>query len=145
MKRRIKIPLIVIGLIAVILWFSMPSGDDPEAIHSSVISAMFVIVYLLLGIAIITTLTFGLTKVFSNPKSTKKTAFALGVLAIVVAISYGLSTDNEAVVTALAQRGVGTTETTVKTIGMGLNVFFILTLIAVVLMVIPGIKKMLAK
>lgn len=145
MKRRIKIPLILIGLVAVVLWFSLPSADDPEAINSSVINTMFVIMYLLLGIAIVTTLTFGLTKVFSNPKSTKKTAFALGVLAIVVAISYGLSTDNEAVVTALAQRGVATTEATVKTIGMGLNIFFILTLVAVGFMVIPGIKKVLAK
>jgi hypothetical protein len=50
-----------------------------------------------------------------------------------------------AVVEAMSERGVETTEGTVKNIGMGLNVFFILTLVAVVLMVVPGLKRMFVK
>ena len=88
---------------------------------------------------------FGFAKLFSTKGSLKKALFAIGGLAIVVAISYGLSSDNMAVVEAMSERGVETTEGTVKNIGMGLNVFFILTLVAVVLMVVPGLKRMFVK
>lgn len=145
MNRLVKILLIVIGLVAVGLWFSLPSGEDPNAIHSTAINAMIFIMYSLLAIAAVSTLAFGFAKWFSNPERIKKMAFALGGFAVIVAISYGLSSNNAAVVTAMAQRGVETTESTVKIIGMGLNVFFILTLIALLLMVVPSIKKLFTK
>jgi hypothetical protein len=106
---------------------------------------MFIIMYILLAIAVVAALFFGLTKLLSTPGSLKKTLFALGGLAIVVAISYGLSSNNAPVVEEMASRGITTTEGTVKNIGMGLNVFFILTVVAVVLMVFPGLKKMFVK
>lgn len=145
MNKVIKLILIAIGLIAVAFWFSLPSGEDPNAINSSAINAMFIIMYLLLAIAVVVTLVFGLAKLLSDRSSVKKTLLALGGLAVVVAISYGLSSNNQEVVTTMAQRGMETTESTVKIIGMGLNVFFILTFIAVLLMVIPGVKKLFVK
>lgn len=142
MNKIVKIVLIIIGLVAAGLWFAMPDGDDPNAINSGALNFMFLIMYLLLAIAVIFSLFFGLKKLFSSPASLKKALFALGGLAVIVAISYGLSSGNAEVVSTMADRGVETTESTVKTIGMGLNVFFILTAIAVALMVIPGLKKM---
>jgi hypothetical protein len=145
MNKIVKIFLIVIGLVAAVLWFSLPSADDPSAINSGAMNFMFVIMYILLAIAVITTVVFGFAKLFSTKGSLKKALFAIGGLAIVVAVSYGLSSDNMAVVEAMSERGVETTEGTVKNIGMGLNVFFILTAIAVVLMVVPGLKRMFVK
>ncbi|NAY92742.1 hypothetical protein GTQ34_12525 [Muricauda sp. JGD-17] len=145
MNKLVKIALIVIGLIAAVLWFSLPSADDPDAINSGSMNFMFIIMYLLLAIAVVASVFFGLKKLLSTPGSLKKSLFAIGGLAIVVAISYGLSSDNMAVVETMSERGVETTESTVKNIGMGLNVFFILTLVAVILMVVPGLKKMFVK
>jgi glucan phosphoethanolaminetransferase (alkaline phosphatase superfamily) len=132
-------------LVAAVLWFSLPSADDPDAINSGAMNFMFIIMYLLLAIAVVTALFFGLSKLFTTPGSIKKALFALGGLAIVVAISYGLSSNNMAVVETMSQRGIETTEGTVKNIGMGLNVFFILTAVAVVLMIFPGLKRMFVK
>ena len=42
-------------------------------------------------------------------------------------------------------KGLEADESTVKNIGMFLNIFFILTVVAVGAMVIPGIKKMFNK
>ncbi|MDO1499204.1 hypothetical protein Q2T40_02715 [Winogradskyella maritima] len=42
----------------------------------------------------------------------------------------------------MADRGVATTESEVKQIGAGINVFFILTIIAVGSMIWGGIRKM---
>lgn len=150
MNKIIKIALIVIGLIAAVLWFSLPSAEDPNAINSGSMNFMFILMYLLLAIAVIASLFFGITKLLSTPGSLKKALFAIGGLAIVVAISYGLSSteEAEAVVKVFADKtssDVKTTVGTVKNIGMGLNVFFILTVVAVVLMVFPGLKRMFVK
>ena len=150
MNKIIKIALIVIGLIAAVLWFSLPSADDPDAVNSGAMNFMFIIMYILLAIAVVSALFFGLAKLFTTPGSIKKALFALGGLAIIVAISYGLSSteEAEAVVKVFEDRtssDLKTTVGTVKNIGMGLNVFFILTVIAVLLMVLPGLKKMFVK
>lgn len=123
MNKIVKILLIVIGLVAAVLWFSLPSADDPSAINSGAMNFMFIIMYILLAIAVVTTVVFGFAKLFTTKGSLKKALFAIGGLAIVVAISYGLSSDNMAVVETMSERGVETTEGTVKNIGMGLNVF----------------------
>ncbi|TXN37121.1 hypothetical protein FVB32_02185 [Flagellimonas hymeniacidonis] len=145
MNKIIKIALIVIGLVATALWFGMPSSDDPDAINSGSMNFMFIIMYILLAIAVVSTVFFGLKKLLSTPGSLKKALFAIGGLAIIVAISYGLSSSAEAKAVADSMANLGATEGTVKNIGMGLNVFFILTAVAVVLMVFPGLKKMFVK
>ncbi|MEM0932015.1 MAG: hypothetical protein AAF575_01150 [Bacteroidota bacterium] len=148
MNKIIKIALIAIGLIAAILWFSLPSGDDPDAINSGAMNFMFIIMYLLLAIAVVTSIVFGLKKLLTTQGSIKKTLFAVGGLAVVVAISYGLSSGDEAQMVADSFAGNPNIETsagTVKNVGMGLNVFFILTAVAVVLMVFPGLKKLFVK
>ncbi len=145
MNKIIKIALIVIGLVATALWFGMPSSDDPDAINSGSMNFMFIIMYILLAIAVVSTVFFGLKKLLSTPGSLKKALFAIGGLAIIVAISYGLSSSAEAKAVADSMANLGATESTVKNIGMGLNVFFILTAVAVVLMVFPGLKKMFVK
>lgn len=145
MNKIIKIVLIVIGLLATVLWFGMPSGDDPDAINSGSMNFMFLIMYALLAIAVVASVFFGLKKLLSTPGSLKKTLFAIGGLAIVVAVAYGLSSGEEAKAVAEAMADKGATESTVKNIGMGLNVFFILTAVAVALMVFPGLKKLFVK
>ncbi len=146
MQKILKIVLIVIGVIgAVLSFFFMPSGDDPEAINSGAIDLMFVLTWVLLIAAAALALFFGLKKMMTTPGGLKKTLFALGGLAVIVAISYGLSSGDEAKSIADAMADKGATESTVKNIGMGLNVFFILTVVAVALMVWSGVKKIFVK
>lgn len=145
MNKIIKIVLIIIGLVAAGLWFAMPAQEDPDAINSTALNFMFILMYLLLGIAVLFSLFFGLKKLFTTPGSLKKALFVLIGLAVVVAISYGLSSGNAAVVDTMAERGIETTESTVKKIGVGLNVFFILAIVAVGAMVLGGLKKMFAR
>jgi len=145
MNKIIKIALIVIGLLSVVLWFSLPADDDPNAINSASMYWMFMIMYILLIIAIALSLFFALGKLVSSPGSLKKALLSLGGLAVVVIISYALSSNNAVVVEEMSQVGIETTEGTVKNVGMGLNVFAILTVIAVVLMLWPSVKKIFVK
>lgn len=144
MHKIVKIILIVLGAIGAILWFQLPSRDVPasEAVESGAMNFMFIITYILLAIAIIFSLVFSLINLFSKPQSIKKTLFVIGGFLLVVAISYGLATGTDVSVDEMANRGIQTSESTIKRIGTGLNVFFILTIIAVGAMLWGGVRKM---
>lgn len=147
MHKIVKIALIVIGLIGAVLWFMLPEREMPaaEAAQSGAMNGMFIITYILLGIAIIASLLFTLKNLFSNPQSLKKTLMVLGGFLLIVAIAYVLASGTDVSIEEMAGRGIETSESTIKRIGMGLNVFFILTVVAVALMVLPGIKKLFSK
>jgi len=148
MHKILKIVLIVLGVIAAIMcFFMMPDAADPDAINSSGISGMFVIMWLLLVVATITALFFGLRKMLITPGGLKKALFSLGGLAVLFIIGYALSSGDEAqaVVDTFAGKDIQPEVGTVKTIGMLLNVFFSMTLVAVLLMIWPGIKKLIGR
>lgn len=147
MHKIIKIVLVLLGAFGAVLWFMLPEAGMPaaEAAQSTSLNLMFLVTYLLLGIAIFFSLFYSLKILFSNAASLKKTLMALGGFLLVIAISYGLASGTDVDLAEMANRGIPTTESTVKTIGMGLNVFFILTIIAVVLMLLPGVKKIFTK
>ena len=144
MHRIVKIVLIVLGAIGAILWFQLPDKNVPvgEAVENGAMNFMFIITYLLLGIAVLFSLVFALKNLFSNPEGLKKSLFIIIGFALVVILSYALSNGADGTVEAMASRIVATTESVVKNIGAGLNVFFILVIIAVVAMAWGGIKKM---
>jgi hypothetical protein len=144
MYKIVKIVLAVLGLIGVILWFQLPSSDVPasEAIESGSMNFMFVITYLLMAVAVFFSLVFSLINLFANPKSLKKSLLVIGGFLLVVAISYGLASGTDVNIEEMANRGISTSEGTIKNIGMGLNVFFILVIIAVGAMIWGGLRKM---
>jgi len=147
MNKIVKIVLAVLGLLSAVLWYQLPSRDVPAAVaaESGAMNLMFVITYLLLGIAVVVSLLFALMNLFSNPKSLKKTLMIVGGFLLVVAFAYVLADGTDIDLDAMASRGIPTTETTVKRIGTGLNLFFLLVIIAVGSMVYGGFKKMFNK
>jgi|SRR5690606_4830792 hypothetical protein len=147
MHKIIKIVLIVLGLLGTLLWFMLPGSDVPasEASQNSAMNLMFVMTYVLLAIAIIASVLFALAKLISSPASLKKTLFTLGGFAVIVVIAYVLASGTDVDMDGLAKNGIHTTEGTVKAIGAGLNVFVIMTLVAIVLMIVPGVKRLFSK
>lgn len=148
MQKILKIVLIVIGVVGAIMsFFMMPAKDDPEAINSIGINIMFLLTWLLLIVATLTALFFGLKKMMTTPGGLKKTLFALGGLAVLFIIGYALSSGEEAdaVVNVFEGKDIQPTAGTVKTIGMLLNVFFGMTVVAILLMVLPGLKRLFVK
>ncbi|MET1258032.1 MAG: hypothetical protein HRT65_15560 [Flavobacteriaceae bacterium] len=148
MQKIIKYVLIAIGVLAaVVAFFMMPDADDPNAIDSSGISIMFLLMWLLLIVATVLALFFGLKKMMTTPGGLKKALFSLGGLAVLFIIGYALSSGDEAqaVVDTFAGKDIQPEASTVKTIGMLLNVFFGMVLVAVLLMIWPGIKKLIGR
>ena len=143
MHKILKIFLLVVGVISAILWYLLPERDMPtaEAAQSGAMNAMFMITYLLLGIAVVASLVYTLINLFANPKGLKKTLFVVFGFLLIVAIAYVMSSGTD----VSADFAAMSTESTVKKIGMGLNVFFILTVVAIVAIILPGIKNLFNK
>ncbi|MGB6153266.1 MAG: hypothetical protein WBG48_14885 [Pricia sp.] len=143
MNKIVKIALIVIGLVAAVLWYLLPPSDMPaaEAASNGALNTMFWITYILLGIAVVVSLVFSLINLFSNPANLKKTLFVVVGFLIVCGIAYVLADGTDVSVAEMADRGIETSETTIKRIGAGINIFFILTVIAVGAMLWGGVRK----
>lgn len=147
MHKIVKIVLIVIGLIGAILWSQLPSRDmpDSEAIKSGSMNFMFIITYILLAIAVVVSLFFAFKNLLSTPGSLKKTLFVLLGLAVVVLISWAMASGTDVSIEEMTNKGIETSESTIRKIGMGINVFLILLVVAVGSMLLPGVKKMFSK
>ncbi|WP_298473766.1 hypothetical protein [uncultured Maribacter sp.] len=143
MHKILKIVLIVIGLIGAVLWFMLPDSEMPvaEAAENGAMGAMFLITYLLLGAAVVFSLIFTIKNLLANPQGIKKALFVIGGFLLVVIVSYVLASGTDVDDKAMAMSD----ESTVKKIGMGLNIFYILTIIAVGSLVVPAVKKMFSK
>ena len=147
MHKILKIALVFFGALGAILWFQLPGSDVPasEAAESSAMTLMFSITYLLLAVAVLFSFYFAFQKLFSTKENIKKALFSIGGFLAIVLISYIAASGTDIDLAAMADKGNPTTESTVRNIGMGLNMFFILTLVAVGLMVVPGIMRFFTK
>ncbi|OWW27503.1 hypothetical protein B4Q04_06665 [Zobellia sp. OII3] len=123
----------------------LPESEMPasEAINNGALNAMFVITWLLLGIAIVSSVVFALKNLFSNPASLKKSLFVVVGFLLVIGIGYVMASGTDVNIREMADRGVSTNESEIKQIGAGINVFFILTLVAVGAMLWGGVRKMI--
>ncbi len=145
MHKIIKIVLIVLGVLSAILWYSLPASDMPpsQAIESLPMDLMFKIVFLLLLIATAASVFFGLKKTFTSEGGLKRVLKTIAFAGVLTLVGYLMAGGEEAVVEAVqTERGLTTTVGTVKTIGTLLNIFFGMVLIAIVLMVIPSLKRL---
>ncbi|MGB5460703.1 MAG: hypothetical protein WBM91_11760 [Eudoraea sp.] len=147
MNKIVKIVLVVLGALSAILWYQLPGRDVPasEAVGSGAMNFMFIITYLLLAIAVAVSLLFTLKSLFANPQSLKKTLMVIGGFIVVVIISYVLASGTDVSIEEMANRGIATSETTIRRIGTGLNMFFLLVLIALVAMALGAFKNMTNK
>ena len=138
------IALGVLGLIFLAIVFA--SGDDSIKMAAAsgnygVITPIILLSQITLFIAVIVTLVFSLRAIAKDKSKMKNALKSAGLFLIVVVIAFVLSSGVETpmrdgkVLSAMGSRLVGT----------GIRVFFILSMIAVGLMVFPGTKKIFKK
>ncbi len=147
MNKIVKIVLAVLGLVSAILWYQLPSQDMPasEAVESVALSGMFTITFILLAVAVIASLLFTLINLFAHPAKLKKTLIVIGAFLVLLGFSWAISSGTDVNLDEMARRGITTSEDVVKRIGTGLNLFFVLVIVAVGSMLWGGIKKMTSK
>ncbi|MDO5607662.1 MAG: hypothetical protein Q4G08_04310 [Capnocytophaga sp.] len=125
MYKISKYAAIALGAVAVVLFGGLVYSDiDPYTM------LLFYISYILLALAVIAVLAYGLMNLLSSPQKMKKTLLYTGVFVAIIAISYALASGENA---------------TEKWVGTGITAFFILGAIATGLMILSGVKSALVK
>lgn len=138
----------MLGVLSAVLWSSLPETDMPpsEAINSVPMDLMFKIVFVLLFVATAASLIFGFKKAFSSKGGVMNIVKTLVFAVVLTVVGYALAGGEEQVVEAVqSERGLTATVGTVKTIGTLLNIFFGMLLIAIVLMIVPSVKRLIGK
>lgn len=133
LHKILRIVVLILSLAGIALLATILTGNE------GTISLYMYIAYIVLGVAILITLLFSLTQLFTHKESLKKTLLSIGVFIIIIAISYVLSEgsavekDGLEIVSASGSKWVGT----------GLRTFYILAAIAVGSMIFSGVQKLI--
>ena len=147
LEKITRIGCISLGLLGMIfLSLVFFTGDDTIKMAAAsgdygVITPIILLSQIVLFIAVLVTLTFSLRGISKDKTKMKNAVKSTVLFLMVVLIGFLLSNGVETpmrdgkVLSAMGSRLVGT----------GINVFFILTIIAVGLMVFPGTKKIFKK
>lgn len=142
----LRIIVFVIGTIGVFFLIRvMMAGDDAiEAsaeLQESRLTPFLYLTYIIFGVTVIITLLYALINLFKNPHQLKKALISIGLFAVVVVIGYVMA---EGVKTELPDGGE-LSEQGSRLVGMGLYTFYILTIIAVVLIIVTNIRSSLVR
>ena len=147
LEKITRVGCIALGLLGMIfLSLVFFTGDDTIKMAAAsgdygVITPIILLSQIVLFIAVLVTLTFSLRGISKDKTKMKNAVKSTGLFLMVILIGFLLSNGVETpmrdgkVLSAMGSRLVGT----------GINVFFILTIIAVGLMVFPGTKKIFKK
>ena len=147
LEKLTRIGCIALGVLGIIfLAIVFASGDDSIKMAAAsgnygVITPIILLSQITLFIAVIVTLVFSLRAIAKDKSKMKNALKSAGLFLIVVVIAFVLSSGVETpmrdgeVLSAMGSKLVGT----------GIRVFFILSIIAVGLMVFPGTKKIFKK
>ena len=147
LEKLTRIGCIALGVLGIIfLAIVFASGDDSIKMAAAsgnygVITPIILLSQITLFIAVIVTLVFSLRAIAKDKSKMKNALKSAGLFLIVVVIAFVLSSGVETpmrdgkVLSAMGSRLVGT----------GIRVFFILSIVAVGLMVFPGTKKIFKK
>jgi len=133
LHKIIRIVVLILSLIGIALLATILTGNQDT------ISTYMTIAYVVLGIAILFTLLFSFAQLFTHKDTLKKTLISLGLFVLVIVISYALSEGVE-----VYKDGVlVVSESGSKWVGTGLRTFYILTFVAIGLMIYSGVKKLI--
>ena len=147
LEKITRIGCIALGVIGIIfLAIVFASGDDGIKMAAAsgdfgAITPIILLSQFILLIAVVVTLIFSLRGIAKDKAKMKNAAKSAGLFLAVVLIAFVLSSGVETpmrdgkVLSAMGSRLVGT----------GLRVFYILSIVAVGLMILPGIKNSIKK
>ena len=140
----IAISLGVLGL--VFLAFIISQGDDSIEMSAmqgdyGFVSAIIYLAFIVLGIVVLSTVVFSLMNLFSNKDKLKKAGISIGSFLAVIILAFILS---EGVETPM-QDGEVLSAAGSRLVETGIRTFYLLTLIAVGIMIFNSVRKLIKK
>lgn len=142
LHKILKYIALVIGVIGLILWGRvLMAGDDAiensADVQASVVTPFLYVAYLVFAIIVLLVLFYVIKGLFTG--NIKRTLIAVGAFILVVVIAYLLTDGTE---TQLSD-GTMLSANANHWVGAGLVTFYMLAGIAILLMVLSGIRKLI--
>ena len=142
LHKILKYIALVIGVIGLILWGRvLMAGDDAiensADVQASVVTPFLYVAYLVFAIIVLLVLFYVIKGLFAG--NIKRTLMAVGAFILVVVIAYLLT---DGVETQLSD-GTMLSANANHWVGAGLVTFYMLAGIAILLMVVSGIRKLI--
>lgn len=146
LHKILKIVAAVLSLLGIIFLVRIiAEGDEPikaAALNgdTAIVDPMAYVTYAIFVLTVVFVLFFVITNLFTNTSSLKSTLIGIGAFAVVLVISYVLSSGADSA--NYMYNGVASTPTEARMAGAGLIAFYILVVAAAAAMIWAGIKKM---
>lgn len=141
LHKVLKIVAFALAIIGAIFALMIMAGDDETALSMS--GNMLYIAYIVLGIVLLLVFLFVIKGLFAG--NIKKTIMTVGAFALIIVVSYGISSGTDLNLKPFTDKGLDITETTSKNVGAGLYAFYILAALAIGSMLYGGAKKIFNK
>ena len=140
--RILRILVFVVGLIGIVFLIRiLATGEDAiEAsgdLQNSLLSPFLYLTYIVFGVAVVVTLLYTVVNLLKNPRQLRKALMSVGAFAVVVLVGYLIAKGIE---TPLPD-GKTLSASGSRLVGTGLYTFYFLTVIAIVLIFISGLKR----
>jgi len=145
MHKIFKIIALVLSLAGIVSLIRIISAGDEvmkEAAangDTSLVEPMAWIAYIIFGLVLAFVVIFIVKNLFTNPSGLKNTLIGLGGFLLVAVISYVISSGVETPM----RDGKVLSESGSKLVSTGLNMFYILAVLAIVAMLASGLKKLI--
>ena len=137
LHKILKIVAMALAVFGVIFALMIITGSE------SMIDNMLFVAYAVLAVILVLVLIYVLKGLVSG--NAKKTLLSLGMFLGVLVIAYMISSGSDLNLQPFLDKGLDVTESTSKTVGAGLNAFYILAVVAIGSVAFSGIKKAIKK
>ena len=143
LKIVLKIVSAALGILGLVfLAMILNQGDDSiEMGDDGIVSSIIYLAFVVLGIAVLSTILFSLLNLFSSKEKFKKSIISILSFGSVIALAFFLS---EGVETSM-QDGKVLSENASRWVETGIRTFYILVIVAAVIMVFNYLKKLIKK
>ena len=143
LKIVLKIVSAALGILGLVfLAMILNQGDDSiEMGDDGIVSSIIYLAFVVLGIAVLSTILFSLLNLFSSKEKFKKSIISILSFGSVIALAFFLS---EGVETSM-QDGKVLSENASRWVETGIRTVYILVIVAAVIMVFNYLKKLIKK
>ena len=107
----------------------------------NLINIGILVTYVMIGIATLTTIVFGVKKMLSNTRNAKKTLYTILGLIVICVVSYLIASDE--VLQSYEEYKINSTQS--KNVGAGLIMFYILSVLAISAILYAELSKAFSK
>ena len=138
LHKILRIVALILGVAGMVFWVMLVAkGDEAVKETGDGLDSLMYIAYITLAIVILFVVVFVLKGLMTG--NLKKTLLVLGAFAVVVIISYVISSGSIEGLPVIDGKPV--TESASKWVSTGLNTFYILAIAAIGAMVLSGFKR----